>query len=75
VNIFYKHIAIDQWGNIYKLKTKYPRKELMEIHDAKHADKMYQAINGENVHVGYVIRGAWLHIYRIANIVVNGRSF
>lgn len=57
-------IAIDQYGHTYKLKSKHPRKELLELIGASKADKIYI---GEGVHIGYVIKGLWLSVYKLQN--------
>ena len=60
-------IAIDQHGRAYRL-TKYPRKELLELLGATGAQKIYRdTVSGEVKHVGYLIRGLWLDVFRLAN--------
>ena len=58
------HMAIDQYGETYHGLGAYPRKELMERLDRKHAAKMYIG-HEEMFHVGYVIAGRWLNIYEV----------
>ena len=64
-------IGIDQYGKTYIL-DKHPRKELMDQLGTTHAEKMYRDIivlkgekkTTETVHVGYVIRGLWITVYK-----------
>jgi hypothetical protein len=59
-----KFVAFDQYGQVYKLKTAHPRKELMELLDASSAQKMYRDNkSGESYHAGYVIRGHWIEVF------------
>jgi len=60
-----QYMAIDQYGQTFHGLT-YPRKELCEILGNKHADKMYvDKKNGDILHVGYVIAGHWLNVYKV----------
>jgi hypothetical protein len=60
------YIAIDQYGQTYKLKTNHPRKELLELFGRATAAKMYiDTKGGETKHTGYVISGHWLSVYQI----------
>ena len=60
-----RHIAIDQYGNVYDLGEGSPRKHLLELLNRKHAEKMYvdTATTGSK-HIGYVIAGKWLRIWQ-----------
>ena len=63
------YIAKDQYGEVYNLFTKYPRKELLEKFNRQHADKIYvdeySMYKGSiRIHVGYIIAGHWLTVYR-----------
>ena len=59
------YMAIDQYGNTFH-GLKHPRKELMERIGCTHVQKMYQdKRDGSVVHVGYVIGGHWLTLYRV----------
>jgi len=59
------YMAIDQYGNTFHSLT-HPRKDLMVRLNRKHASKMYMDKNdGSAVHVGYVIAGHWLTVYRV----------
>lgn len=55
------YVGIDQYNNIYWIK-KHPRKELLEQLYATKADKMYI---GNGVHIGYVIKGHWITVYKL----------
>jgi hypothetical protein len=58
-----KFVAFDQYGQVYKLKTTHPRKELMELLGASSAQKMYRDTkSGESYHAGYIIRGHWIEV-------------
>lgn len=54
-------IGIDQYGGKYYIK-KHPRKELLEQLNATKAYKMYI---DDGVHIGYVIKGLWISIYKL----------
>ena len=58
-------MAIDQRGHtIHGLKN--PRKDLCEILGRKHVSKMYRdKKDGPAVHIGYVISGLWLTLYKV----------
>jgi hypothetical protein len=59
------YIAIDQY-NQHHLIRHHPRKELLTQLGASRADKMYvDAADGQARHIGYVIRGLWLHVFRL----------
>jgi hypothetical protein len=59
-----KYIAIDQYGKKEFVDTV---KELSEISNNKHIDKMYQdKADGTACHVGYVIGGHWWTLLRIS---------
>ena len=61
-----RFIAFDQYGSTIRLKTKYPRKELLEYFGRSHASKMYRDMkSGGSRHVGYVIAGHWLEVFNI----------
>lgn len=60
------HMAQDQWGNTYHNLGAHPRKALLERIGAKRADKMYcDTLEGKTNHVGWIIRGHWLTVYRV----------
>ena len=60
-------LAIDQFNQKHLLKTKYPRKELLEIFCASKATKIYQDDkSGQSYHVGYVIQGMWFTLYKLS---------
>jgi len=59
------YIAIDQFGHFYELKTKHPRKELMEKFCRQHAERIYRDGSLGTLHVGYIIAGLWLEVYGI----------
>jgi hypothetical protein len=64
------YVAVDQYGHFYGLKTKHPRKELLEKFCRQHADKMYVDGSFGTLHVGYIIAELWLNVYG-----VEGRKF
>jgi hypothetical protein len=64
-------IAIDQYGSTYKL-DKFPRKELMDQLGVQHANKMYvDTKDGRTKHVGYVISGLWLSVFKLEDAFNN----
>jgi len=63
-------IGVNQYGHIYKIAGKFPRKELLEKLGATKASKMYvDRLDGSAVHVGYVIRNEWITIYDVVNLL------
>lgn len=60
------YIAIDQYGHTYPI-AQYPRKELQALFGGHHdAQKMYiDQKDGKKKHVGYVIGGLWLHVFKL----------
>ena len=59
-------MAIDQYGATYHNLGPYPRKALMDRLCRKHADKIYcDTKQGTVKHVGYIIGGLWLTLYRV----------
>ena len=62
------YIAIDQYGMMYQIGKNPPRKWLLNIFGRQHADKMYcDTVNGEPRHIGYIIAGLWLSVYRVCS--------
>jgi len=61
------YMAIDQHGQTFHDLGQYPRKELLNRLDRKHADKMYVdgKKDGKSYTTGYVIAGLWLSLYRV----------
>ena len=60
-------MAIDQHGEHWHDLGANPRKALLERLGRKSARKMYvDTKSGKVKHVGYIIAGLWLHIYRIS---------
>jgi hypothetical protein len=58
-------MAVDQYGDTFHGLT-YPRRDLCARLGRKHADRMYRdTATGEAQHVGYVIAGRWLSVYRV----------
>lgn len=63
------HMAIDQYGNTLHALGPYPRKALLERLGRKHADRMYvDDSEGRPHHIGYVIAGRWLTLYKVERI-------
>jgi hypothetical protein len=59
-------IGIDQYNQTYHDLGDYPRKELLKRLGHTHANKMYvDKKDGSSVHIGYVIGGLWITLYRI----------
>jgi len=62
----YNFIGMDQYGSTYLIK-KYPRKELLERLDRKHANKMHiDSRDGTSRHIGYVIAELWIEVLRLS---------
>lgn len=61
------YMAIDQYGQTHHLGfTKHPRKALLEKFGRKRAAKMFVDKNDKSyVHIGYVIAGLWLTLYKV----------
>lgn len=60
------YMAIDQYGRTYHLGwTKHPRKALLEKLGSKHASKMYVDTAVGSRHIGWIIGGLWLTVYRV----------
>jgi hypothetical protein len=58
-------MAIDQYGQTYH-GLEHPRKDLCKRLGRSHVDRMYQdKKDGSVVHVGYIIGGLWLTLYRV----------
>lgn len=57
----------DQYNRDYHNLGKHPRKALMERLGRKHVSKMYvdSKSGGPPKHVGYVIGGLWITLYRV----------
>lgn len=62
------YIAQDQYGHIYPIGNNPPRKWLLDHFGRKHAEKMYRDANGKPRHVGYVIAGLWLEVFRVCDL-------
>lgn len=59
------YMAVDQYGNTFH-GLRHPRKDLMERIGCAHTEKMYlDRKDGSIVHVGYVIGGLWLTLYKV----------
>lgn len=60
-------IATDQYGHAYHMwDTKYPRKWLLDYFQRQSAQKMYVDTDRGTVHIGYVIAGHWISVYRVS---------
>lgn len=70
-----QHMAIDQFGETYHSLGAHPRKALMERIGRRGAALMYiDDKAGKSHHVGWIIGGLWLTVYRVARIDANARS-
>ncbi len=62
------YLAIDQYGQTYQIGNNPPRKWLLEHLGASKADKMYaDKKDGTVRHIGYVITGLWLRVFKVCN--------
>lgn len=57
-------IGIDQYGDVYRIRGQHPRKELMAQFNSTHADKMYIDTTTGTKHIGYIIHGHWITLYK-----------
>lgn len=63
------HMAIDQYGQTHHGLGKHPRKALLERLARKSARKMYvDKANGPPVHIGWIIGGLWLTVYKVTRM-------
>lgn len=59
-------MAMDQYGQTYHDLGKFPRKELLGRLGYNYAEKMYvDTTKGITKHVGYIIGGLWLTLYKV----------
>ena len=58
------YVAISNYGEILRLRTKYPRKELLGYYGVKHANRIYRDTEEGVKHVGWKIAGQWWSIYQ-----------
>jgi len=59
------YMAIDQYNQHYDGLV-HPRKDLLNLLDRQHADKMYiDDKQGKSYHCGYIIDGLWLSVYEV----------
>jgi hypothetical protein len=59
------YMAIDQYGRTFH-NLKHPRKDLMDRLCNQHCSKMFvEKKDGSSKHVGYVIGGHWLTVYKV----------
>jgi len=61
----YNYIARDQYNETYYIKGKHPRKALLALFYRQHADKIYRDTLIGSQHVGWVIAGHWLTVYKL----------
>ena len=60
------YMAIDQHGQTYHIGDNAPRKWLLNRFWRQHAEKMYRNnATGRTRHVGYIIAGLWMEIFRV----------
>ena len=61
------YMATDQHGNTYHIPDEHPRKWLLNLFRRQHAAKMYvDLVAGGSRHVGWIIAGHWLKVFRVA---------
>ena len=56
------YLAVDQYGTSYFIGNCPPRKWLLNYFGKKHAEKMYC---DKYEHIGWVIAGHWLTVYKV----------
>ena len=60
------YMARDQYGETYHIENNPPRKWLLNYFGRKTCNKMYvQTTLDRAKHVGYVIAGHWLTVYKV----------
>jgi hypothetical protein len=60
------YLGIDQCNQKFFLKTKNPRKELLEMLGRTKAEKMFvDDKDGNRKHIGYIIAGHWITLYNV----------
>lgn len=59
------HMAIDQYGQTYHDLGPHPRRALLDRFDRKHADRMFIDTKAGTKHIGWIIAGHWLTVYRV----------
>lgn len=61
-----QHMGRDQYGNTFHGLGAHPRKALLARFGRTRAEKMYvDGADGRAKHVGYVIAGHWISVYRV----------
>ncbi len=59
-------IAINSHGHVYWIGKNPPRKWLLDYFGRQHSTMIYNQIGMNEIkHVGYIIAGEWLTIYRV----------
>ena len=65
------YMGVDQYGDTWHDLGQHPRKELLNRLNRKHASKMYvDKLNGPPVHIGWVIAGRWITVYKVERLEV-----
>ncbi len=60
-----RYVAKDQYNGVHVIYGKHPRKALLELFGKSKASKMYRDDDkGNSKHIGYVIGGLWLRLYK-----------
>lgn len=60
------YVALSQYGRVHLCTTPHPRKELLDLCDRRHAERMYIDTHDGPACIGYVIAGEWWTLYRVA---------
>lgn len=58
-------MGIDQYGDTWHDLGPHPRKTLLERLGRSSAAKMYRDTKSGTKHVGYIIAGRWIRLYRL----------
>lgn len=67
-----RYMAMDQYGNTYHDIGPHPRQWLLDHFCRQRAQKMYRDPNAR--HVGWIIAGHWLEVFRVFPLVGNVSS-
>ena len=62
------YIGVDQYGTVYPIGRRPPRKYLLAYFSRKHIAKMYIDVSKDgggftSKHVGYIVAGRWITLY------------
>ena len=63
------YLAINQHGNLLRVKGMRPRKFLMDMAGVRSARKMYEDCKSGGVrHIGWIVAGEWWSVYQVHDL-------